>query len=273
MDAKGSARRRGPALRRAALAVLAASLTLWVGAPTSQARDPFDVFRSDFVKTRRAERAPAVARYVSADGARSFVLDLTGPDPLLKYDDSDEILVLSAVPTARNDTIFKGDDGAVVLRRTAAGGVTWFGHARAGGAPMALSRERPGPLTAPHTTPAMLQVLADASTFRVYAASGADIRFDYAAFGPPLDAAARAAAADAMRVAARALEAFAADPAGAAALADRVRVVSFVQGEAPSAKLESGRLVILFDPARGPAGRPSSGAIAAHLNQALPPGE
>ncbi|MEL7029180.1 MAG: DUF4908 domain-containing protein, partial [Pseudomonadota bacterium] len=251
---------------RGAIAVLAAAALFAALDGPASARDPFDTLRSNWgapSAAPRREAAPEVAHYVDAEGGRGFVLDLSGQQPLLKFDGSQEIFVLSAVPGPRNDIIYKLDNGATVLRRTSAGGVTLFLPEARGGAPMALKRDEPKPLTAPPTTPAMLKVLADASTFRIFAASGADVRFDYTSFGQPRTGRERAATADAMRVAAQALETFAADPDQASLLAEQVRSVAFVEAEGPAVKVEGDSVVILLNPDMGPAGRPSSGAVVA----------
>ena len=73
----------------------------------------------------RQSAAPPVAKYVSEDGD-VFVVDLSQPRPLLKYDNSFEVWALKPQQGPRGDMIYKNDLGEPVLRFTRLGGVTIF---------------------------------------------------------------------------------------------------------------------------------------------------
>ena len=51
----------------------------------------------------RSTAPPPVARYVSEEG-ESFVLDRSSATPLIRFEDSDEVLALSPSPAARSET-------------------------------------------------------------------------------------------------------------------------------------------------------------------------
>ena len=260
-------RRLARAVCMACAGLLAIGAVLNIAGPARGA-DPFDALKSDFRSSKIANDAPRVARYLAAEGGPGFVLDLTGAQPLMKFDRSEEILVLTAAPGPRNDTLYKLENGVTVLRRTGAGGLTLFTTARVGGVP--AFRKAPSlALDIPPATRAMLSVVADASSLRVFLASGADIRFDYAAFAALDDAQGRAAAADAIRIASIALEEIAGESAGAAALARKIDAVEIRRAAEPSARVDAGALLISINSELGPAGRPSSYAIRAQLEAAL----
>src|SRR5258706_3469671 len=68
---------------------------------------------------------PQISRFVSEDGD-VFILDLSQPHPLLKFDNSPEVWALRPQPGPRGDTIYKNDLGEPVLRATRLGGITVF---------------------------------------------------------------------------------------------------------------------------------------------------
>ncbi|HWT53012.1 MAG TPA: DUF4908 domain-containing protein, partial [Caulobacter sp.] len=86
----------------------------------------------------RRVAAPPVARYVSETGG-GFVFDQAAPRPLIKFDNSAEIWVLSAQPASRGDVIYRNDLGEPVLRVTKLGGMILFTDDAPMGAAAALS--------------------------------------------------------------------------------------------------------------------------------------
>ena len=160
---------------------------------------------------RDGQRAPAVARYVDETGDMGFVLDRSAPTPLLRYDDSPEIWVLSPQPASHGDVIYKNDVGEPVLRATRLGGMTVFTLAHPGGAPAALVSEAPALRPVATLTPNMLlQRLAQASAHASRAAQRLVV-FD----APDVTAQTASLVADAATVTAEAIESMARDPAAA----------------------------------------------------------
>lgn len=205
----------------------------------------------------RASGAPPVARYVSEDGD-AFVLDLTQPHALLKFDDSPEVWALQPQPAPRGDVIYKNDVGQPVLRATRLGGVTVFtshrpdGEAAAlagGGSPLRLGALGPQ---------ALLERLGQASLRASHAAHHV-ILFD--AEASPTSS---AVIADAALVASVAVIRLSDRPQGRSRLAGLKRVF-LEEGRRVAAQVEKGTLTITVTPALGLAGRPSSGRIAAAM--------
>ena len=84
-----------------------------------------------------------VARYhIDAGGA--FILDQSAPRPLLKFDDSPEVWVLTASRGPRGDMIYTSDLGRPLLRTTRMGGVTVFTQERPDGSAAAPVGRRGG---------------------------------------------------------------------------------------------------------------------------------
>ena len=86
----------------------------------------------------RRVAAPPVARYVSEAGG-GFIFDQAAPQPLMKFDNSTEIWVLSPQPASRGDVIYRNDLGEPVLRVTKLGGMILFTDDAPMGAAAALS--------------------------------------------------------------------------------------------------------------------------------------
>ena len=115
--------------------LLAFALAATAGAANAQSslRDAFFGNRGE---TRKAP-APPIARYVAETGD-AFILDRAAPQPLLKFENSSEIWVLSPQPAPRGDTIYKNELGEPVLRASKLGGMTLFTRERPGGDAAAL---------------------------------------------------------------------------------------------------------------------------------------
>ncbi|HWW27986.1 MAG TPA: DUF4908 domain-containing protein, partial [Caulobacter sp.] len=87
-----------------------------------------DAFFGNRGETRKAP-APPIARYVAETGD-AFILDRAAPQPLLKFENSSEVWVLSPQPAPRGDTIYKNELGEPVLRASKLGGMTLFTRER-----------------------------------------------------------------------------------------------------------------------------------------------
>lgn len=213
-----------------------------------------------------SQKPPPVARYVDEDGDTAFVLDRSTAVPLLRFDDSPEIWVLTPQPGPRGDVIYKNDVGEPVLRATRLGGMTLFTQNHPSGAAAALVGEapplRPSVILSPN---ALLQRLAQASA-RASRAAQKLVVFD----APDVTPQTASLVADAATVTAEAMGAMAHDPAGRRQLA-RLNKVLLVPGHRAQAVMDKGVLKVVIAPP--PAGaareavvcRPSSRRIAVAL--------
>jgi hypothetical protein len=211
---------------------------------------------------------PPVARYIDQNGDTGFTLDRSSPQPLLRFDDSPEIWVLSAQPGPRGDVIYKNDVGEPVLRATRLGGMTLFTIAHPGGAAAALVGEAQALHPIAILTPnALLQRLAQASAHASRAAQRLVV-FD----APDVSPQTASLVADAATITAAAIEAMARDPKGRGMLA-RVTKVLLVPGHKAQAVVEKGVLRVVIAPQPGGAlrevvaCRPSSRRIVVALKR------
>jgi hypothetical protein len=202
----------------------------------------------------RSAPAPPVARYVSDQG-QSFVLDRSSSTPLLKFEDSQEVLALTPSPASRGDVIYRDDLGEPVLRITRLGGLILFAPGRPGGAPVAFAGQA-SVLRLPTMPPsALLQHLAAASVHASRAARHL-IAFDAQEVSPGSEA----VFADAAAVASQAIARMAHRHDGAALIARTERVL-FQPGPRDGVAVGRGVIVITVNPSQGLAGRPSSARI------------
>ncbi|MGI8840508.1 MAG: DUF4908 domain-containing protein [Caulobacteraceae bacterium] len=198
--------------------------------------------------------APTTARYLSDEGGQ-FVLDRSGRQPLLKFDDSPEVWALSAARGPRGDIIYFNDLGEPFLRATKLSGMTVFTARRPEGSAVALVGAT-GPLRlAPLGPVALYQRLYQASVHATRAAQHL-VGFD----APDADAGSDGLIADAAALAVDAMVALAARPGGRARLA-HIGKVALTPGPAPAVKLRAGVMTIVVVPPLGLAGRPSSERI------------
>ena len=204
----------------------------------------------------RSAPAPPVARYVSDEG-QSFILDRSSPTPLLKFDDSPEVVALSPTSASRGDTIYRDDMGETVLRVTRLGGLTIFFPDRPTGAPVAFAGQAPGIRLAPMGAGALLQRLALASS-RATRAARRLIVFDAQEVTPGSEA----VIADSAFVTAQAFVRLSARPGGEGILARFERVL-FKPGSKEQVSAGKGVLNITVNASKGLAGRPSSAKIIA----------
>ena len=199
----------------------------------------------------RASAAPPVGRYGIDEGG-VFVFDRSSHRPLLKFDDSPEVWVLSPSHGPRGDIIYKNDLGEPLLRATKLGGMTVFTRRRPEGSAAALL----GP-----STPLRLATIGPIALFR-YVAQASDrssraaqhrIEFDVPDVGPASDG----LIADTAIVAMQAVVNLSTRPGGKAALA-HVSTIVFNEGGKSSVSFRGGALTVTVVPAQGLAGRPSS---------------
>jgi hypothetical protein len=214
-----------------------------------------DLFGNHGGSESRKSTAPPVARYVSETGD-GFILDRAAPQPLLKFDNSSEVWVLSAQAAPRGDTIYKNELGELVLRASKLGGMTLFTAERPGGDAAALTGR-----AASIQPPAMLSVnvlfqrLVQANA-RASRAAQHRIAFETVDDATP---ATSVLVADTATVTAEAFEKMARD--GDRSLLNRVVRVLLAKGHKPGATLKGGDLTVTYAPNKGLAGRPSSARI------------
>lgn len=234
-----------------ALATAAATLLTLIGLSQAAGAQEENALRSALLRNQAALEA---ALYETVDGERIFVLDRTGDPPLLKFQDSFEVLALDRVPASRGDEILRTDTGDDLVRVTSLGAVTIYPREHPTGVPAT----RLGPAD---PLPSIIDVSPDmVEAFRDLSASAGDAAVD-APVAPASASAANALLADAVRLTAAGLRASAADDAGKIKLAELQRIV-FVFGAGADAQLADGVLSVHIDPDGGYAGRPSSLKVA-----------
>jgi hypothetical protein len=204
----------------------------------------------------RGAAAPKVARYRVDEGG-VFILDRTSRHPLLRFEDSSEVWVLTAARGPRGDMIFSNDEGQLFLRMTRLGGVTVFTPRRPEGSAAAVAGAAIPFRLASVGVLGLYQRLLQASV-RCSRAAGRLIGFE----APDADPASDALIADAASVAGDAIVALSNRSGGRAILA-RVAKVDIEHGRQPGAYLRGGVVIITVTPAEGFGGRPSSMRILA----------
>jgi hypothetical protein len=204
----------------------------------------------------RGAPTPPVARYVGAEG-QSFVLDrASGPQPLLKFDDSPEVWVLAPSPAPRGDIIYRNDLGAPVLRSTRLGGLTLFSPKEPEGSPVAMAGEADDLQPPPGIPPgALLQRMIQASA-RASRAAQHLITFS----APNVSPQSAPLFADAVTIAAEALVRLSHRADGHAFLIKLDKLI-FLQGAKPEAIMIGPVMQITVTPGKGYGGRPSSDKV------------
>ena len=246
---------------RLAFAVACLALACSTGAEAAVAPGALgDVIFGARPQDDRGAPPPLVARYVSDEG-ESFVLDRSAPIPLLKFEESQEVLALSPSPAARGDVIYRDDVGEPVLRATKLGGLILFARARPGGAPVALAGQASGLRLQAISASALLQKLGQAS-IRASRAARHLVVFDAQLGAQELTPDAAAVFGDAASVAAEAVVRIARRADGNSLLRRFGRIL-FHPGARSGARVAGGVMDLTVSPGQGLAGRPSSARIMA----------
>jgi hypothetical protein len=244
--------------------LLALALVACAGAANAQ-QSAFNLkdalFGSRHGSEQRKPAAPPVARYVSETGS-AFVLDRAAPQPLLKFENSSEVWVLSPQPAPRGDTIYKNEMGELVLRATKLGGMTLFTAERPDGDAAALMGRAPSiqPPTVLSVS-ALFQRLVQAAS-RASRAAQHRVLFETVEDATPSTS---VLVADTATVTAEAFEKMARN--GDRNLLARVGRVLLAEGHKPGASLKGGDLTVTYTPDKGLAGRPSSKRIIKVVNK------
>ncbi|HTX49760.1 MAG TPA: DUF4908 domain-containing protein [Caulobacteraceae bacterium] len=195
---------------------------------------------------------PVISRWETDEGG-GFVLDLSMPHPLLKFDDSNEIWVLNPSPGPRGDVIYRNDLGEEVLRATRLGGMTVFTSTRPDGSAAALDGIST-PLRVAALNAEALYRRFLVATLRASRAAQHQVSFETGADAEPATA---PLFADAALVTSEAFVDMASRPINKGLLA-RINGVTITQGSRPNVALAKGVLTVTLVPAAGLAGRPSS---------------
>lgn len=260
--------------RGAAAVAAAVALTLPAAAEAYQVRDlaPVDPSQTSFFvqptlrievqqqQPRRQEQAqpqmPGLMtvtmgsrRYATPDGAVRFVFDRTGARAaLLRFEGDDEVHVLLPEMGARGDEIYRNEDGSIMLRVTAQGGVTVYTRQIRTGAPVSDMASAP-PITPQAVAQAQLQERVRLLQIRAARAVGEPVQFVVPA---QMSAPVAGLVVDAAERVAEGLQ---------QAPITNVRRVIITLGRQPAAALRGDTLLVQVAPEMGYAGRPSSNAI------------
>ncbi len=209
---------------------------------------------------------PRIAHYISEYDRVGFVLDRSGELAKLKFDGSEEILVLRWQPAAGGDRLLVRDDGEVVLRISGLGGITLFTAQNPRGIPVAPNAAAPPLIPSPPSI-ALVRDIAGRIMMQLRAETGQEIVFEanWNAVAP--DPGARGILFDAIRNAGTALFEVSRTGPGRTGITTYLRRVRFVQSRFPAASMQGDMLIVQFSVEQGLAGRPSSHAISRQLRQ------
>lgn len=210
---------------------------------------------------------PALAHYSSEFTSIGFVLDLTGEAPKLKFDGSDEILVLRWAPAAGGDRLLVREDQFVVLRISALGGITLFTPDNRRGVPVAPDRRLAQPLRSNAPPMAMVQDYASGIMAQVRAETGRVVILEADWDAAARDPVVRGLLFDSIRNAGTALLNWIRSGPGRDAAGVSLKRIRFVSGAAVLPFRQGDVLVVTFTPSLGMGGRPASGIIQRQLAQ------
>jgi hypothetical protein len=208
-----------------------------------------------------------IAHYSSEYSRIGFVLDLSGELPKLRFDGSEEILVLRWIPAAGGDRLLERDDHMIILRISSLGGVTLFTPDNMRGVPVAPDQRPAQPLVSNTPSIATVRDFAGRIMAQARAETGQEVVFeanwDDAARNPVI----RGLLFDSIRNAGSALIDWIRSGVGRSAIGTRLRRVRFVAGPMTLPYRQGDSLVVTFTPGQGLAGRPTSSVIFRQLAQ------
>lgn len=232
---------------RVVAAVLAVAAGVPFGANAQQPPPPTLSFSNS-----RATSIPPAAKYEDSVSQRSFVLDRSGDETLMKFDDSPEVYALRATTAQRGDDFLRNDAGELMLRVTEQGNVIAYVGAKTG-APADIAGAA-APLNAPAMSGSLTQSVKDAAE-SLSKIAGHDVTI----FGAGEFASDEEWAADALTMTVLGVE----RANGLAhTAAQGLKAVRLDRAGAATATYKDGELVLGVNPDAGYAGRPSSEAIA-----------
>jgi hypothetical protein len=208
----------------------------------------------------RSAPAPSSAnRYEDASSDRSFLFQQKGKEAIVKFEDTNEVMVLQAVPAQRGDTFLRNDNGQVLFRLTEQGNLVSYVDNKAG-APVALL----GPIGAPLSVPPLaksLNALRASTAGRLTKLAGHDVTV----FGVAEVAANEGWTTEFLNDVVTGVEKASGFAGRGTANLIEVRLV---KANAPLTVFKDGSLVLSVNPAAGEAGRPSAESITEVLKKA-----
>jgi hypothetical protein len=203
--------------------------------------------------------APSANRYEDASSDRSFLFQQKGKEAIVKFEDTNEVMVLQAVPAQRGDTFLRNDNGQVLFRLTEQGNLVSYVDNKMG-APAALLGPIGAPLSVPPLTRTLNELRSNAAA-RLTRLAGHDVTI----FGAGEIAASEAWTSEFLKTIVTGVE-------KASGFAGRGTVnlieVRLVRASTPSTTFKDGSLVLGVNPSAGDAGRPSAESITAVLKAA-----
>ena len=209
---------------------------------------------------------PVIAHYGSEFARVGFVLDRSSELPRLKFDGTEEILVLRWLPAAGGDRLLERDDHVIVLRISSLGGITLFTPANMGGTPVAPDRVFSQPLLPVVPSIAVVRDVTSRIMAQLRAETGRDFPFEADWNAASVDVNYRGLLFDSVRNAGSAVI-NTVRSGGRAGLMNNLRRVRFVPAGGPGAFRQGDMLVVTFAIGQGLGGRPSSFAVTRQLAQ------
>jgi len=211
--------------------------------------------------TSRRPAPPPVARYVSESGS-AFVLDRASPLPLLKFENSAEVWVLSPQPASRGDVIYRNEMGEPMLRATKLGGMILFTDESPNGAAAALIGKAPSIQPPAAISPIALYQRMGQASIRASRAAQRQMPFETLQDARPETS---VLIAESATITAEAFERMARK--GDRSILAKITRVVLAEGDQPGAVLRNGALIVTYAPAQGVGGRPSSKRIVKVVNR------
>jgi hypothetical protein len=210
---------------------------------------------------------PVLAHYSSEFTPIGFVLDLTGEAPKLRFDGSEEILVLRWAPAAGGDRLLLREDQFVLLRISGLGGITLFTAQNPRGVPVAPDRKQVQPLQFNAPSIAIVRDYAGRIIAQARAETGRTVMLDADWEQAARDPIVRGLLFDSIRNTGTALIEWIRNGAGRDALGVALKRIRFVAGPASLPYRQGDTFVVTFTPGQGLAGRPPSAVIYRQLAQ------
>jgi hypothetical protein len=216
--------------------------------------------------SRAYDREPPLIAHYASDFGAGFVLDRSSELPKLKFDGTDEILVLRWQPAAGGDRLLIRDDGEIVLRLSGLGGITLFTPENRRGFPVAPNGPAQ-PLVAQAPPIGVVRDIAGRIMMQLRAEIGREIAFEANWNSVGGNGVARGVLFDAIRNAGTALFNVVRTGPGRAGVSNYLRRVRFMPSRFPAISMQGDMLIVSYSVEQGLAGRPSSFAIRKQLSQ------